>query len=146
MRKSLRTQGYYANDSTASQPSPSASSYQDFSRQPEVDFGGVADDDMPETKPMAHLKAASASVSRSVADEAPAPRPKKAAPSAEEAKALAYENCPTAFGDFAGSADCYSVCKANMACKTETDRKASSRALASQQRAKPQFVEDDDIV
>lgn len=142
MRKSLRVQGYFSDvGSSAHQQSSSPSrGFQDFSRQPEVDFG--VDDDMPETKPLAHVKAATASRS-AVQDESPAPRPKKTV----EAKPAPYENCPTAFGDFAGSADCYSLCKANMLCREETDRKSSSRAASVTSKSiQTSLVEDDDVV
>jgi len=145
MRRSLRTQGYYANEPAPQQQARPAPGYQDFSKQPEVDFG-VVDDDMPETKAQPHLRAAVAQTTRAVQDEAPAPRPPKKVLSAEEAKDAVYEGCPTKFGDFAGSADCYSLCKANMACKGETDKKQAGAALAAAKRKPSAYVEDDDIV
>lgn len=125
MRKSLRTQGYYANEPQAQRP------LQDFSKHTEFAIA----DDMPETPAQSHLRSAVSQAPKHE-DEAPAPRPKKAL-SVEEAKQLVYEGCPTTFGDFAGSADCYSLCKANMVCKAETDK---------QSKRKSYVADDDDVV
>lgn len=148
MRKSLRTQGYYQGEVAAQAApfqgrSPSVG-FNDFQRQPEVDFGlDAAHEDTEVSQAPAHLKAA-LNKAPTVPDEAPAPRPGKApakAMSLAEAQAAAYEGCPTAFGDFAGNVDCFSACKVTSMCKAETEKKQVAAMAA---RRKPAPVMDDD--
>jgi len=151
MRRSLRTQGYYQQEAGAPSGSNFSKSYQDFQKQNEVDFGVPFSDDVEVSPAPQHLKNV---VSRPAQDEEPAPKARPVAAAASkpsmtlaEAEAAAYEGCPTSFGDFAGSVDCFSVCKVNSLCKSETEKKQAALGAAARKKpAQQKFLDDDDTL
>jgi hypothetical protein len=76
-------------------------------------------------------------------DTPPPPKPAKTAAPAEPKKKEPYDECPSSFGEFASTIDCFTKCDVSDECKLATDKKAS---VATPVKKTPAVVveEDDD--
>lgn len=76
--------------------------------------------------------------------------PKKAVRSEEPTtkttgKKEPYEECPSAFGRFFGTIDCFTKCDVSNECKAATDQSTPTTAAASKKVAAPVMDDDDDV-